>query len=408
MTLTAEEWLRAHALLALRLNHRMTSGTPGALLVYRGPREWRDSVEAEEPPPAGRLVDDAGTLLAELPFPPDRARYLAAHVRAMRAVARRLAGWDPPLPEYARECLGVSAEWVPEEAFEEAHALLDEALPRGSGSPAHRLHTWRTAHALPPDRADLLPPLVDRAVAEARRRTTAIVPLPEGEVVACELVSGVHFLAAGDHVGGSRSTIHLNRDLPFNLADLLYVVTHEGHPGHIAESLLKERLLVVEQGRLDQRVRFLLSPSFVVSEGLGLHAQEIAFPGDEAQAWLTEHVLTDPVVADVVTAGPGDAGNFALVHRARNALFGVWANAAFLAAEGRGDAEIADYLSRWALLSDEEAGAALGSLRAPGMALYVLGYFHGWRLLDDWLAGPDRNARVRRLLTEQLLPDDLR
>jgi hypothetical protein len=37
----------------------------------------------------------------------------------------------------------------------------------------------------------------------------------------------------------------------------------------------------------------------------------------------------------------------------------------------------------------------------------VLGYFHGWRMLDAWLATPDRNARVRRLLTEQLLPADL-
>lgn len=33
--------------------------------------------------------------------------------------------------------------------------------------------------------------------------------------------------------------------------------------------------------------------------------------------------------------------------------------------------------------------------------------FHGWQLLDRWLAAPDREARVRRLLTEQLLPADL-
>ncbi|MEV8342674.1 hypothetical protein [Streptomyces niveus] len=32
---------------------------------------------------------------------------------------------------------------------------------------------------------------------------------------------------------------------------------------------------------------------------------------------------------------------------------------------------------------------------------------HGWRLLTTWLATPDRPQRVRRLLTEQLLPADL-
>ncbi|MEV5537899.1 hypothetical protein AB0L13_13665 [Saccharopolyspora shandongensis] len=63
--------------------------------------------------------------------------------------------------------------------------------------------------------------------------------------------------------------------------------------------------------------------------------------------------------------------------------------------------------SRWALLSDAEAGAALGSLRAGGMALYVLGYFHSWRLLDSWLDATDQTTGVRRLLTEQLLPADL-
>ncbi|MFC9970940.1 hypothetical protein ACFVH6_08570 [Spirillospora sp. NPDC127200] len=155
-----------------------------------------------------------------------------------------------------------------------------------------------------------------------------------------------------------------------------------------------------EQGRLDHQVRFMLGPSFVVSEGLGLHAQDIVFPGDQAQAWLADNVLAEYGV-------PPDGSDFAAIHRVQNVLFGAWANAAFLTAEGHPDTELAAYLSRWALLSDAEAGAALSSLRATGMALYVLGYFHGWRLLDSWLAAPDRNARVRRLLTEQLLPADL-
>jgi hypothetical protein len=41
------------------------------------------------------------------------------------------------------------------------------------------------------------------------------------------------------------------------------------------------------------------------------------------------------------------------------------------------------------------------------MRAYVLGYFHGWRLLRAWLDHPDRNARFRRLLTQPALPADL-
>ncbi|MFI6515728.1 hypothetical protein ACIBF1_09235 [Spirillospora sp. NPDC050679] len=398
--MTQHEWLRDYALLALRVNRRMAGGATETLLIYRGPAEWRVRAETEEPPPAERLVEDADALLEHVPFTPERSRYLTAQVRALRAVARHLSGVEQPLSEYARECLGISAHRLPEEVFEEAHARLDAALPRGRGSLAERLHAWQAAHTLPPARRDELPALVERAVAETRRRTSAIVPLPADEVVRCRLVSGVRFRAAGEYEGGVRSVLHVNADLPFNLADLLYVVAHEGHPGHIAESLLKERRLVEEQGRLDHRVRFMLGPSFVVSEGLGLHAQDIVFPGDEAQSWLADNVLAEYGI-------PSDGSDFAAIHRAQNVLFGAWGNAAFLAAEGRPDTELAAYLSRWALLSDAETGAALSSLRATGMALYVLGYFHGWRLLDSWLAAPDRDARVRRLLTGQLLPADL-
>ncbi|RBO93646.1 hypothetical protein [Nocardia puris] len=75
-------------LLALQLD-RQVSGT---VLIYQGPPEWNRQVDAEEPPPAGRLVDDADRLLGTLPFEPARSRYVAAQVRAMRAVARQSAG----------------------------------------------------------------------------------------------------------------------------------------------------------------------------------------------------------------------------------------------------------------------------------------------------------------------------
>jgi hypothetical protein len=59
------------------------------------------------------------------------------------------------------------------------------------------------------------------------------------------------------------------------------------------------------------------------------------------------------------------------------------------------------------MLTEAETAWALDSLRSPGMRAYVLGYFHGWRLLRSWLDHPDRNVRVRRLLTEPVLPADL-
>lgn len=401
MTATAPAWLRDYALLALRVNRQVMASSGGPVLIYWGPEEWSALAEAEEPPPPGRLVEDADRLLEDLPRE-DRARaaFLAAQVRALRAAARRLDGQAPPLAEAARESLGIEAGRVPESVFEAAHAQLDAALPRGGGSLAERLHAWQRAHSLPPERSDRLPELVGRAVAETRARTSTIVPLPDDEVVDCQLVPEGHFLAAGHHAGGRRSTVFINRSLPFNLADLLYVVAHEGHPGHIAESLLKEIHLAERRAFPEAPIRFLLSPPFVLGEGLGLHAEAIVFPDDQAQTWLTEHVLSEEGIRP-------DGSDFAAIHDAKNALWGVWANAAFMVSEGRRQDEVADYLARWALYDQREIAATLRSIGGPGMGLYVLGYYHGWRLVGSWLDAPDRHRRVRRLLTEQLLPADL-
>ncbi|WP_043638214.1 hypothetical protein [Nonomuraea candida] len=380
--MTERQWQRDYAMLALRIDRLIT----GTALIYRGPAQWRAAVAAEPPAAPGALAEEAERLLESAP-----SAYLRAHVRAMRAVARRLAGERLPLAEYGRRCLGLEPRRVPEEVFEQAHAELDAALPRTPGPLADRLRAWRAAHTLRD--VGRLPELVGRAVAEARARTSkAIVPLPEGEVVGCALVTGVAFHGAGDYEGGLRSTIHINKEIPFNLADLLYLVTHEGHPGHIAESMLKELRLGPEQG-----VRFMVSPSFVLSEGLGLLAEELVFPGDEAQEWLNANVFPELGIRP-------DGSDFAAVHRARNVLWGVWGNAAFLADEGRGEAELGAYLRRWALYDDGEVAAVLGLLAPSPMSPYIFGYFHGWELVRRWVTGPDR---ARRLLTEQLLPADV-
>ncbi|WP_187414639.1 hypothetical protein [Nonomuraea sp. PA05] len=98
-------------------------------------------------------------------------------------------------------------------------------------------------------------------------------------------------------------------------------------------------------------MRFMLSPSFVLSEGLGLLAEELVFPGDEAQAWLSANVLPELGIRP-------DGSDLAAVHRAKNVLWGVWGNAAFLADKGRNEAEIAAYLGRWSLYGDDEVAAA--------------------------------------------------
>ncbi len=387
--MTEQEWLRAYTVLILRLDRRLADAGWGWMLDYFGPEEWRAQITDEEPRPAGRLVDDADELAADLPFDEPRRTYLAAHVRALRAIAGQDGGARTAMPELIRECLGIEVDMVAETVFEQAHDELDRALPKTAGSLADRLRDWRAAHALPREQLDQLPGLVALAVAECRARThERIVPLPDGERVGCELVPGVGFVGVGAHHGGLGSTILLNGDRPFTLADLLYVVAHEGHPGHIAEQVLKE-IHLSDRGRPEQKVRFAPAPPFVLSEGLALHAQALLFPGDEAQAWLTDNILTPRGIRP-------DGSDFAAIHRARNALFGVQHNAVLLLDRGREDTEVTDYLARWGLIEEPSTNG----LDHP----YLSAYYHGWQLLDGRLDSPDL---ARRLLTEQVLPADL-
>ncbi|TDD44036.1 hypothetical protein E1286_27845 [Nonomuraea terrae] len=389
--MTEHGWERDYAILALHISDLATGGT----IIYRGPQEWRaqaaEQAAEQGAPPPGRLAEDADRLLEQATSP-----YAAANLRAFRAVARYLDGERPSLADYAEQCLGLRPRWLPEEELAAAHDRLDAALPKTPGSLAERLHAWQRAHTLRD--MDRLPHLVDLAVAETRARTAArIIPLPDDEVVECVTVPEATFHAAGHYAGGHRSQIHINAGIPFNVADLLYVVAHEGHPGHIAESMFKEEHA---EGRIERQVRTLLSPPFVISEGLGLHAEQLIFPGDEAQKWLTDHVLPELGIA-------ADGSDLAAIHEVKNVLWGVWGNAAFLAAEGRSDADLAAHLSRWALYDDDEVALALGQVRPSVMSPYLFCYHHGWRLLGPWLDAPDRDRRVRRLLTEPFLPADL-
>ncbi|QYN40238.1 hypothetical protein K1T35_14315 [Pseudonocardia sp. DSM 110487] len=329
--------MRSYATLALRIDRHLD----GTALIYDGPAEWRAAVAAEEPVPPATLADECEALRQDIPVDGERGTFLAAQLTAMHATARRLTDEGIPFAEHARRCLGVPIEPTPEDLLADAHSRLATALPPGSGSLAEQLHAWQQTHMVP---ADHVPELVRRAMAETVARTRAIVALP-GEIhLDVRLDAGPH---RGHYAGGNRGTLHVSDAQPFNGADLLSVVAHEGFPGH------------------------------------------------EAQHWLAAEL------------GIAVDGDLAAIHDARNALWGAWGNAALLTDAGRPDAEVADHLTRWALLTDAETAWALDFLRSPAMRTYVLGYVHGWQLLRRWLDHPDRNARVRRLLTEPVLPADL-
>lgn len=202
------------------------------------------------------------------------------------------------------------------------------------------------------------------------------------------------------YLGNHRSRIHLNPVVPFPLTDLFYVLCHEGYPGHLAEAVFKEDALVAERGYLEQRVGFLSTPPFVISEGLALLAHEMLFAPGEAEQWLAEHIYPEAGISP-------DGSDLTKIQRATDLLFGVSCNAVWLLREGRAETEVKAYLMRYAFMDDQTAQRQLASLLRPLRDTYIFTYFYGRRLLEPILRGPLRHERLHQLLTQQLLPSKL-
>ena len=396
-------WTRAYVLLTLRIGKAVEARTgDGWMLDYFGPTRWKSLVEAEEPQPGDTLVEAVRATeeaLAGQDFDANRSRYLGKHLRALGIAARRLTGERITLQEQAAGCFDLEVGWVKEERFAAAGELLDRALP-GRGDVRERLVAWKRRHELRPDQVHLLPALLERAILEARRRTDALVGLPEGEEVSFGALEGGPFLALAEYLGGLRSRVLVNTNRPFNIADLLYVACHEGYPGHLAEIVMKEKHLASAKGYVEELVSFLPTPRFVISEGLALWAREVAFPGGEQSAWLEVHAYPQ--------AGIEPGGDPAVIQTARDLLRGAQCNAAFMLEEVRPEKEVVRYLEKWAFVAEEEARRALPSLRRPFTEAYIFCYHHGRMLLEPRMRGPGRDAFVRRLLTEQVSPSELR
>jgi hypothetical protein len=196
------------------------------------------------------------------------------------------------------------------------------------------------------------------------------------------------------YLGGRRSRVVINTDLPvysFRLPDL---VAHELYPGHHTERAWKEALLVDGEGRFEESIMLTGTPQSVVSEGIASLAPELAEAAALAPEVYAElGVDYEPEVADAVRGARAD-------------LEGASVNAALLLhVDGRPADEVVDYLERWTLAPRVRAEKTLEFITHPTWRAYVCCYTSGYELCKRWVAGDV--TRFRSLLTEQLSTHDL-
>ena len=373
----------------IQLGLRLGRHVDGLVDSYYGPPALKEEVDAEELVEPAQLVADAAALRESLDD-----GYFRDEVHGCWTFARVLAGEELSYSDEVEGSFGVRPERTPDSVFEEVHARLDELLP-GDGSLADRRRAWRDRHVCPGDRAVAV---LDELLPLMRARTLRVVDLPDGESPVVEPVRDEPWWAFNYYLGGLKSRVVLNTDLPTTGLDLIHLAAHEVYPGHHTESSVKEQLLVRERGLVEQTISMVPSPRAVLSEGIAEIGADIVLDDasrEEAYAILRRHgiELADPELGRRIS----DA-----VDRLRT----VSLNAALMIFEdGVSHDEARDYVQHWTLNTEEQAAHSIRFVTDPTWRAYAITYSAGRELCEAYVDGDP--ARFTRLLTEQVRVSEL-
>jgi hypothetical protein len=356
---------------------------------YYGPEEIAWRVEAEDLRGPEALAEDAAALLADV----DRDPWLAAQVRSLHATARKLAGERFSYVEEGELVYGLQPLWHDEADFEQGRRLLEDALP-GGGDLRDRYRRWFEETAIPTG-------LVEQAVLdtaeELRRRTRAMIGLPDGEGFELELVDDKPWFGYAHYLGNLRTRISVNTDLPFPAADLVHLTSHEIYGGHHTHRVWQDAEPVRGRGEVERTLDLLWSPEAVLSEGIAETGPTLV-AGNEAAAIAAE------VLGRLGFAFDAEVG--AAVTSCRKLLSPVSANVSMLLHDAGAPQEDAlEYAREWALQPDERLEKLVRDLARRPSPCYQHTYWQGRELVGAHVRGDA--ACFRELLTARLLPADL-
>jgi hypothetical protein len=371
----------------------------GFVDAYTGDPAVRREVEREPPPDPAALRGRARELRAETAssgLPADRAAFLRAQLTALECSARRFAGEQVGFVDEVEAYFQARIKPGDPDQYAVTLAGLDELLP-GDGGLAERYAAFRARDECPPDRLEAAVQALSSALRDVVRSGYG---LPEGELVEYRIVTDEPWSGFNYYLGGFRSRVAVNADLPHRLSQLPHLVAHEAYPGHHTEHCRKERGLVGREGRLEHTIFLVNTPECLLAEGLA----DLGIAATIGPGWgpWAEEIYRDLGV-------PFDGALAERVTEAARGLDRVRQDAALLLHDQRADPDaVVGYLQRWLLLPERRARQSLRFLSHPLWRAYTSTYVEGYRLLSGWLAarpaGQPVGERFVRLLDEPLTP----
>ena len=371
----------------LELGLRLGRHVDGLVDSYYGPAELKEQVDAEELVPAETLAGDAGSLREDLPD-----GWLRDQVHGLLTSARVLAGEQISYSDEVEACYGVRPDRWDEDLYRSVHDRLDALLP-GDGSLLERREAWREAHLMPSEK---LMPVLSDVLAELRRRTAELLGLVEGEEMFVEEVHDEPWWAFNYYLGGLRSRVVINVDVPTTYDDILDLAAHEGYPGHHTERSTKEQLLVRERGLIDETINLVPTPQSLLAEGIAETADEILGEGahEATIAIMRQHGISY------------DAERSREVREAFAPMRRLGLDAALLIYEdGATEEQAKEHLMRWGVQTEKRATQGIRFVVDPTWRAYVITYSSGGELARAYHGGDP--AKFKELLEGQVRASDL-
>jgi hypothetical protein len=213
-------------------------------------------------------------------------------------------------------------------------------------------------------------------------------------------LEGEQWVAEMRYLGSRRSQVRVNLDLPVTLARVVELAAHECYPGHHAEAVVKDALLVAT-GHAEATLLLDLAPEAVLHEGMATYAREVVMSDVELAVELERVArrlgLSVAVEAEMV------------VQRAQRLLVPAIGNAALqLHVDGQAPEAVHRYLGEVGLLAEAQLEATFSLISDPIWGRYFFTYIEGRRLVGEWLVREGQARGYGRLLAEQLTPSQLR
>jgi len=251
--------------------------------AYLGPKQWAENAKQElrsKPELAKAIAALLQKLKQVSPADKDMALRHKALVRNVRAMDVRIRMSNGEKFSFTEEARLIYDAILPDydfKTFDQALAEINQLIP-GEGELSGRVDAFRNTFSIPESKVKSV---VNRAIAECRKRSTKFITLPETENFELEYVTNKNWSGYNWYQGKNISLMQINQDFPMKIDRAIGLGCHEGYPGHHVWNVLVENHLLKDKGWIEFSIFPLFSPYALIAEGSANYGVELAFPADE-------------------------------------------------------------------------------------------------------------------------------